>query len=592
MGLTLWSLMYLNCLLFRCNTCSSKPSHNNLVREAVNSLRSRGLVNKKTASDLVETKVRTPHLYLLPKIHKRLQNPPGRPIVSSNGAPTERISAFVNQHLQPLVKLLPSYIKDTKDFLRNLQTLPTPLPANTLLFTMDVVGLYTNIPHNDGLSACATALNCRTTPLVPTDDIVRLAQLVLELNNFQFGSKHYVQVRGTAMGTRMAPSYANLFMGCLEEKILETAPDGLTPAFYRRFIDDIFGVWLHGEAAFKRFAEHANETHESIRFTYSLGRSVQFLDVTSTINNGRISTDLYIKPTDTHQYLLPSSNHPPHVHRHLPYGLALRLRVIVSDDEILEQRFDELTKFLIQRGYTEGAVNEQLEKVRQKSRNEVLLSTKKSESTRTPLVCTWDTRLPPLNFLLRLSFPILQSNDRLRTLFSELPLVSYRRPKNLRDLLVKTTTPTARRSDNQPAGTHPCKAPRCKTYAMISSERTPVWDACQNHEVRRSFSCGSSSVVYVVSCSACNAVYIGETGCTLRTRMTQHRSSIRHKEDTPVAEHFGLQPGHQPRVMVLESTPREMAQRRIVEAKWIARFRRSSSVSLLNRDDGIDIIQV
>ena len=112
------------------------------------------------------------------------------------------------------------------------------------------------------------------------------------------------------MGTRVAPSYANQFVGHLEEKMLRTAPQKLTPAFYGRFIDDIFGVWLRGEAAFKRFVEHANGMHDGIRFTYSLGQSVNFLDVTATLTDGQISTDLFTTETDTHQYLFASNKQP------------------------------------------------------------------------------------------------------------------------------------------------------------------------------------------------------------------------------------------------------------------------------------------
>ena len=126
--------------------------HHEQVRQAVASLLEKGTINPKTAKDLVEAKVETPAFYILPKIHKRIDNPPGRPIVSSNRAPTERISAFVDITLKPLVSLLPSYIKDTKDFLQKLQRIG-PLPSQALLFTMDVVGLYNNIPHKDGLDA-------------------------------------------------------------------------------------------------------------------------------------------------------------------------------------------------------------------------------------------------------------------------------------------------------------------------------------------------------------------------------------------------------------------------------------------------------
>ena len=107
-------------------------------------------MNQKIDHDLVETTVKPAHFYTLPKIHKRLDNPPGRPIVSLNRCPTERISVYVDLHLKALVSSLPLYIRDTNDLLSQLQALP-PLPPDALLFTMDVTALYTNIPTKPAL---------------------------------------------------------------------------------------------------------------------------------------------------------------------------------------------------------------------------------------------------------------------------------------------------------------------------------------------------------------------------------------------------------------------------------------------------------
>ena len=90
----------------------------------------------------------------------------------------------------------------------------------------DVVGLYSHIPHEDGLKACHTLLERRTVKEPPTSDVVHLARLVLELNSFQYQDKFYLQTHGTAMGTRMAPSYANLFMACQWRRQCWTLPPG------------------------------------------------------------------------------------------------------------------------------------------------------------------------------------------------------------------------------------------------------------------------------------------------------------------------------------------------------------------------------
>jgi len=75
-------------------------------------------IDDKTCKYLIQNDTKPGRFYILPKIHK--PGNPGRPIVSSNSHPTERISEFVDYYLQPLVSKLPSYVKDTNDFLHKL----------------------------------------------------------------------------------------------------------------------------------------------------------------------------------------------------------------------------------------------------------------------------------------------------------------------------------------------------------------------------------------------------------------------------------------------------------------------------------------
>ena len=90
--------------------------------------------------------------YLLPKIRKRSQNVPDRPVISNSGYYLENISSFLDHHLQPLAQAVKSYIKDTNEFLKELYS-PPKLSDGIILYTIDVVGLYPNIPHEEGLSA-------------------------------------------------------------------------------------------------------------------------------------------------------------------------------------------------------------------------------------------------------------------------------------------------------------------------------------------------------------------------------------------------------------------------------------------------------
>ena len=115
-------------------------------------------IEEDTYNYLVPHRSRPARFYILPKIHKNKDDPPGRPIVSASSHPTERISEFVDYQLNPSVPKLPSYIKDTTHFLRKLDSLPE-LPDGCLLVTLDVSSLYTNIPHKEGIHACRNWLS-------------------------------------------------------------------------------------------------------------------------------------------------------------------------------------------------------------------------------------------------------------------------------------------------------------------------------------------------------------------------------------------------------------------------------------------------
>ena len=169
-----------------------------------------------------------------------------------------------------------------------------------MLATLDVTSIYTNIPHSEGIEAYRTALNSCRTRQPPTDDLIHLIELILTRNSFIFGEDHYLQLRGTAMGTVMAPSYANLFMGSLETTLLERAL--LKPSVWWRYIDDVFVIWPHGEECFKQFLELINNMHPTIKFMAEWSKtSISFLDIRVTLHDGEhITIDLHTKPTDMH----------------------------------------------------------------------------------------------------------------------------------------------------------------------------------------------------------------------------------------------------------------------------------------------------
>ena len=112
---------------------------------------------------------------------------------------------------------------------------------NKLIFAMDITSLYTVIPNHEGLLAIKYFFDQRANKQPSTETLIRLAELVFTHNCFSLSGNYYEQINGVAMGTKMGPSYANLFVGFIEQQFFDTF-DSTKPELYRRYIDDCFGA--------------------------------------------------------------------------------------------------------------------------------------------------------------------------------------------------------------------------------------------------------------------------------------------------------------------------------------------------------------
>ena len=196
------------------------------------------------------------------------------------------------------------------------------------------------IPHKDGLEALKKTLEEENVNKSKATTILDFSKLVLTSNYFKFLGQSYLQKSGTAMGTKMAPSYANIFMGQFEKKMLASFPH--KPLVYFRYIDDIFMIWTEGEDTLNKFLNHCNSLNPSIQFEQTVSNTnIPFLDVNIIFENWRLKTDLYSKPTDKHQYLYYSSCYPKHTKTSLPYSLALRLWRICSNETLFQKRIEQ-----------------------------------------------------------------------------------------------------------------------------------------------------------------------------------------------------------------------------------------------------------
>ena len=221
----------------------------------------------ETAISLLVDKPKCSNFYVLPKIHK--QGNPGRPVISSCFCPTNVISNYLSETLKPIVTSLPSFVKDTNHALNLVKDFKFE-GENKLLFTMDIKGLYTNIPNEYGLNTLKFILENREVQNPPTHTLLRLAELVLTQNCFKFGDEYFSQSGCTMIDTPFGPEYSCLAVGKQEIEISESY-HGPFPELYKRYIDDVFGATSMSREDLERFIGFVSN------FTHSFNTLLKYL---------------------------------------------------------------------------------------------------------------------------------------------------------------------------------------------------------------------------------------------------------------------------------------------------------------------------
>ena len=331
--------------------------------------------------------------------------------------------------------------------------------------------MFLNIDNDLGLLAVTQALNSRQNQFPSTECIVEAVKICLAHNNSSFGKEHYLQIHGTAMGPKNACSYADLAMGIIDERAKsgEIKPYNL----WWRYRDDIYDLWTQGTAKLLEFTDFINSLYPTIKFTLVYSEvSLNVLDLTLTLVDGLIQTDVYTKPTDNHLYLQRKSAHPDHCIKAIPFGVATRLRRNCSTEEDFDKRSNEYQKYLTRRGYhPNNVIHKQFNKAKSISREELLQHTKREKIILFPLVVVFNPRLPDIGKFLKKHFHLIQDSSELQEIFPPRSIIpSFRRPKTIKEIL-STKRRQETSGDQSPKGCYKCgkKYDFCNNYMHESN---------------------------------------------------------------------------------------------------------------------------
>ncbi|XP_073433457.1 uncharacterized protein [Dendrobates tinctorius] len=495
-----------------------------------------GTIDSKLAEYLHKQSPITPVIYILPKIHKNLEKPPGRPIVASTDSILSPLSITLEKILTPLVPKIPSYLKDTGDFLNHVRTLHD-IPSFCLLASLDVNSLYTSIDHDLGIEAVRWFLDLQSSLSEPqklfcTDTL----KLVLNNNYFLFEDQFYLQARGTAMGANVAPPYANIFMCKFEADFVYThhlyRKHALT---WLRYIDDIFCVWTGDTNSLTDFVHDLNQSIPNLTFTsHSNTQSVSFLDTMITkTDSGTLTSDLYVKPTDRNSLLHWSSCHPRHVKIALPKSQHDRIDRIVSKPDIRQMRHDEMTEKFQTRGYPKFNAEQQT-RITQRDCD---------VENRVKFINTYHPFSPLIKKAVLEHWPLLEKAYPGIENFRNPPLICHKRAQNLKNTLVRADVGSHFKTFRQKTfstvrnGTFPCLGcAQCTNVSKGDSFTHPR--SGKRYKINGYFTCNSNFVVYLIKCP-CGLGYVGETTQHVKDHISNHKSTIRCENTLlPIPAHF------------------------------------------------------
>ena len=276
---------------------------------------------------------------------------------------------------------------------------------------------------------------------IPTHFLKEMLRLILQENSFQFNGENYLQTHGTAMGTKMAVAFADIFMAAVETKIL--SQNETKPLVWKRYIDDVFSLWNTSIEEINGFIVKAIGYHQTIKFTAEISeKETIFLDTCIYKGDRFKETSIldvrtHYKPTETFQYAHFSSCHPSGVSRGFIKGEALRLLRTNSSKITFEENIRKFKSRLHLRGYPDNLVSTVLSEMKFEERKSTLQQKETTHKKILPFVTQYHPAVSDIKKILMEKWHLIQNQPLLREIYKEPPIISYKRGKSLKDILVR-----------------------------------------------------------------------------------------------------------------------------------------------------------
>lgn len=449
--------------------------YNDLVRNTLKSANS--ILTTADSYLLREMNPKTPRLYGYYKLHK--SGKPIRPVVSYTEAPTYRLAAKINKVYKTLTRFEPKHvIKNSLDLINKIKNIT--IPPNGTIVSFDVKNLFPSIPTKE----CKEALyNIMVESKLEPQVIIDLAhclEICLSQNYFIYNNTVYKQQEGLAMGSPLSPLCADVFMDGLEKLIHSNHKYCDYLLYWYRYVDDIICLWTGPRTELDEFLSFINSLNSSIQFTMEVGvHRLNFLDLNIDISRGKHDFKIHRKDTYSDNIIPADSYHPiSHKHAALQSMVHRLLTVPLSKRNYLEE-LENIKIIAINNGYSAQLINTMVKNKLKKRVGSLLYS-------------------------------INGQGDINRQTFARLPFlgnISYKCSRLLKE--------------------------RKAVYYSTKSLGNVLFN------IKQKIPRLANSGVYKLQCQDCESVYVGQTGRSFTTRVSEHVRSWRSgKRDSAFARHL------------------------------------------------------
>lgn len=512
------------------------------------------ILNKKEAHYLIPRAPRIPVLYILPKIHKCKEKPPGRPIVSGIGSLYSRVGEYLDIYLQPLVTCGQSYLKDSRALIQSLQGIT--ISSNTLLVTIDIESLYTNIKQQDALVAVKLALMDQSKlKLLQIEFLVEGLKLAMGNNYFWAHHQFYNQVKGVAMGARYAPSVANIVLNKWEQETIYHQPSK-SLKYYKRYIDDVILLWEGTMSDFQEFLLSLNNNTYGLRFTAeSSWDTINYLDLTLTKQGNRLVSKTFFKATDRNGFVPVNSCHHPQWLGAVPKGQYMRIRRNCDDITDYHTQSEILTNRFQEKGYPLKNLIKTKNQVLAMNRDSLLVPKEKAPFLGDiSFISGFHRQYEGVEKIFHKYWPILCKDRDLQNVLPPKPKFIYRRAPGLRNMIALNVPDSPKKPSTflDGSGFHYCtRCKACRTTNRVGKKISKFHSKVTRQEfsIKPLITCNSSYVTYVLECP-CSIQYVGRTTRKLRVRINEHVANIsKGFLNHSVSRHFRMVHNRDPRLL-------------------------------------------